>query len=155
MVHYFRFNMSFCTRDGEDKAVFLTEEDYEKPGMLYTLTIDEEEWGIILPTGDINWKCPCLGGIIQSPCGDEFKSAFSCFHYSEGEPKGIECIDSFKQFQNCVEKYPELLAGDEDVEESPRDDNSDPLMIGNLDADISNDTKIVSQDSSRRSLEHQ
>lgn len=47
-------------------------------------------------TGEINWDCPCLGGMAHGPCGEEFKAAFSCFVYSKEEPKGIECIDKFK-----------------------------------------------------------
>lgn len=47
-------------------------------------------------TGEINWDCPCLGGMAHGPCGEDFKAAFSCFVYSEEEPKGIECIDKFK-----------------------------------------------------------
>ena len=110
--------MSYCTSEGQNKAVFLTEEDYEKPGMLYTLTINENEWGIILPTGDINWKCPCLGGITDSSCSQEFKDAFSCFHYSQEEIKGSECIEYFRKFQNCVENHSEEFGDmNDDVEE--------------------------------------
>ena len=47
-------------------------------------------------TGEINWDCPCLGGMADGPCGDEFKAAFSCFVFSEEEPKGMDCIDKFK-----------------------------------------------------------
>ena len=47
-------------------------------------------------TGEINWDCPCLGGMAHGPCGEEFKAAFSCFVYSNEEPKGMECIDKFK-----------------------------------------------------------
>jgi intermembrane space import and assembly protein 40 len=47
-------------------------------------------------TGEINWDCPCLGGMAHGPCGDEFKAAFSCFVYSDQEPKGMECIDKFQ-----------------------------------------------------------
>lgn len=47
-------------------------------------------------TGEINWDCPCLGGMAHGPCGEEFKAAFSCFVYSQEEPKGIECIEKFK-----------------------------------------------------------
>ena len=24
-------------------------------------------------TGEINWDCPCLGGMAQGPCGETFK----------------------------------------------------------------------------------
>lgn len=47
-------------------------------------------------TGEINWDCPCLGGMAHGPCGEEFREAFSCFVYSTEEPKGMECIDKFK-----------------------------------------------------------
>ncbi|KAI3485908.1 hypothetical protein L1887_50708 [Cichorium endivia] len=30
-------------------------------------------------TGEINWDCPCLGGMAHGPCGEQFKAAFSCF----------------------------------------------------------------------------
>ena len=25
---------------------------------------------------EINWDCPCLGGMAHGPCGEEFKAAF-------------------------------------------------------------------------------
>ncbi|KAK3323232.1 hypothetical protein B0T19DRAFT_425444 [Cercophora scortea] len=69
-------------------------------------------------TGEINWDCPCLGGMADGPCGEEFKSAFSCFVYSTEEPKGMDCIDKFQHMQDCFRKYPEIygseIADDED-----------------------------------------
>lgn len=47
-------------------------------------------------TGEINWDCPCLGGMAHGPCGEQFKAAFSCFVFSKEEPKGMDCIDKFK-----------------------------------------------------------
>ena len=47
-------------------------------------------------TGEINWDCPCLGGMAHGPCGTEFRAAFSCFVHSKEEPKGMECIEHFK-----------------------------------------------------------
>lgn len=47
-------------------------------------------------TGEINWDCPCLGGMAHGPCGEQFRDAFSCFVYSQEEPKGVDCIDKFK-----------------------------------------------------------
>nr|2ZXT_A Chain A, Maltose-binding periplasmic protein, LINKER, Mitochondrial intermembrane space import and assembly protein 40 [synthetic construct] len=61
-------------------------------------------------TGEINWDCPCLGGMAHGPCGEEFKSAFSCFVYSEAEPKGIDCVEKFQHMQDCFRKYPEHYA---------------------------------------------
>jgi hypothetical protein len=61
-------------------------------------------------TGEINWDCPCLGGMAHGPCGPEFREAFSCFVYSEGEPKGIECVEKFKNMQDCFRRHPEVYA---------------------------------------------
>ena len=59
-------------------------------------------------TGEINWACPCLGGMADGPCGPEFKAAFSCFVYSEVEPKGVECVDKFRAMQDCFRKHPDI-----------------------------------------------
>ncbi len=65
---------------GKDKIIFLTPEDLSKPSSI-VLPEDEEPPGLILPSGEINWNCPCLGGMATGPCGVEFREAFSCFHY--------------------------------------------------------------------------
>ena len=59
-------------------------------------------------TGEINWDCPCLGGMAYGPCGEQFRSAFSCFVYSNEEPKGMECIDKFQAMQDCFRAHPEV-----------------------------------------------
>lgn len=71
---------------------------------------EKEESAYNEDTGEINWDCPCLGGMAHGPCGEEFKQAFSCFVYSEQEPKGIDCVDKFKQMQDCFRKHPEVYA---------------------------------------------
>ncbi|KAF3937311.1 hypothetical protein ABW19_dt0202239 [Dactylella cylindrospora] len=75
-------------------------------------------------TGEINWDCPCLGGMAHGPCGEEFREAFSCFVFSKEEPKGVDCIEKFKGMQNCFQKYPEIYgeppADDEEEEEIDR-----------------------------------
>lgn len=58
-------------------------------------------------TNTINWDCPCLGGMAHGPCGEEFKKAFSCFVFSEQEPKGIDCVENFKGMQDCFRQHPE------------------------------------------------
>ncbi|KAA8646956.1 hypothetical protein EYZ11_010459 [Aspergillus tanneri] len=70
-------------------------------------------------TGEINWDCPCLGGMAHGPCGEEFKAAFSCFVYSTEEPKGIDCIEKFKGMQDCFRQYPDVYGAElEDDEEA-------------------------------------
>lgn len=58
-------------------------------------------------TKEINWDCPCLGGMAHGPCGEQFKDAFSCFVFSEEEPRGIECVEKFSAMQNCFRQHPE------------------------------------------------
>ncbi|KAJ2719874.1 Oxidoreductase [Coemansia sp. Benny D115] len=78
-------------------------------------------------TGEINWDCPCLGGMAQGTCGEQFKAAFSCFVYSEEEPKGMDCIEAFKAMQECFREHPEEYAAelndddDDDEEEGAKE----------------------------------
>ncbi|KAI1626496.1 chromosome transmission fidelity protein 18 [Exophiala viscosa] len=63
-------------------------------------------------TGEINWDCPCLGGMAHGPCGTEFREAFSCFVFSNEEPKGMDCIDKFQGMQQCFQRHPEVYKGE-------------------------------------------
>ncbi|XP_071453762.1 mitochondrial intermembrane space import and assembly protein 40 [Hetaerina americana] len=99
--------MSYCRTDGKDKIIFATAEDHAIPSTV-TLSAPENSPGLILPNGEINWNCPCLGGIATGPCGVEFREAFSCFHYSTAEPKGSDCVSTFRSMQDCMAKYPVL-----------------------------------------------
>lgn len=106
--------------ESKHKVLFLTEEDAAIPSKVDLAENDEHPPGLILSNGDINWNCPCLGGMAIGPCGIEFRDAFSCFHYSEAEIKGSECIEKFAEMQKCMQERPELFAEttkkDEDTE---------------------------------------
>ncbi|KAL0978574.1 hypothetical protein UPYG_G00172420 [Umbra pygmaea] len=114
--------MSYCKQEGKDRIIFVTKEDHEAPSNAELIADDPndpyEDQGLILPSGEINWNCPCLGGMASGPCGTQFKEAFSCFHYSTEEVKGSECIDNFRAMQECMQKYPELYP-QEDENEGP------------------------------------
>lgn len=69
-------------------------------------------------TGEINWDCPCLGGMAYGPCGEEFRAAFSCFVYSNEEPKGMNCIDKFQGMQDCFRAHPEVYKGELEDDEA-------------------------------------
>ncbi|KAF1391277.1 hypothetical protein PFLUV_G00040260 [Perca fluviatilis] len=120
--------MSYCRQEGKDRIIFVTKEDHEAPSNAELIADDPndpyEEQGLILPNGDINWNCPCLGGMASGPCGSQFKEAFSCFHYSKEEVKGSECIDNFRNMQECMQKYPELYPQEEDKESSQAEASS-------------------------------
>ncbi|OXV11786.1 hypothetical protein Egran_00454 [Elaphomyces granulatus] len=82
------------------------------------LTGQAEEEGAFNPeTGEINWDCPCLGGMAHGPCGEEFKEAFSCFVFSNEEPKGIGCIDRFRAMQDCFRKHPDIYGSELEEDE--------------------------------------
>jgi intermembrane space import and assembly protein 40 len=59
----------------------MTSEDLMKPSTINFPEDEDEAPGLVLPNGDINWECPCLGGMATGPCGVEFREAFTCFHY--------------------------------------------------------------------------
>ena len=88
-----------AARSQPKPAATEAEKSEEQPqGTVTAQDVDEmDESAAFNPeTGEINWDCPCLGGMAHGPCGEEFRAAFSCFVYSQEEPKGIECIDKFK-----------------------------------------------------------
>jgi mitochondrial intermembrane space import and assembly protein 40 len=97
--------MSSNTSYGKDQIIFVTREDHAEKSTIQ-LPESEPQPGLLLPSGEINWNCPCLGGMATGPCGVEFREAFSCFHNSEAEPKGSDCYDSFKTMQDCMAQYP-------------------------------------------------
>ncbi|CAO1621771.1 unnamed protein product [Parajaminaea phylloscopi] len=103
---------SLATDDGVDTIAAVVAEDAS--------TTDDQQSAYDPSTGQINWDCPCLGGMAHGPCGNEFKEAFSCFVYSEGEPKGIECVDRFKLMQDCFRRHPEVYK--EELEQEQRDE---------------------------------
>ncbi|RUS88001.1 hypothetical protein EGW08_004279, partial [Elysia chlorotica] len=100
---------SSFSQTGKDQVIFATQEDMGEPSKAIINVDDSEEQpgdfllvlsqGLILPNGDINWECPCLGGMATGPCGVQFREAFSCFHYSAAEPKGSDCYEAFLTMQ--------------------------------------------------------
>jgi hypothetical protein len=52
---------------------------------------------------------PPTAELRDGPCGQPFVSAFTCFIKSEHEEKGMDCIDHFKSFHECLNKHPDHL----------------------------------------------
>ena len=108
-------------------------------------------------TGEINWDCPCLGGMAHGPCGQQFRDAFSCFVYSEDEPKGINCVDKFKAMQDCFREHPEvygeeIMDDDDDVPQASATEGA-TLVEGKVEeAKLESlDTEPTPKQTSRRS----
>ncbi|OBZ88874.1 Mitochondrial intermembrane space import and assembly protein 40 [Choanephora cucurbitarum] len=78
-------------------------------------------------TGEINWDCPCLGGMAQGPCGEQFKAAFSCFVYSEAEPKGLDCVEKFKDMQDCFRRHPDVYGDEIDDDDEEEEETTKPI----------------------------
>lgn len=93
--------------------IFASKEDHAIPSTV-ELPVAEAQPGLLLPSGEINWNCPCLGGMATGPCGVEFREAFSCFHYSEAETKGADCYEAFKTMQDCMAEYPTVYKQNEE-----------------------------------------
>ncbi|KAI9139030.1 hypothetical protein BKA69DRAFT_1088077 [Paraphysoderma sedebokerense] len=100
----------------KDYVAFVSREEYLSTSSSSTPSTDQQS-AYNPTTGEINWDCPCLGGMANGPCGEEFKTAFSCFVYSEAEPKGVDCVDKFKDMQECFRKYPEVYGEELDDDE--------------------------------------
>ncbi|KAJ3476827.1 hypothetical protein NLG97_g9003 [Lecanicillium saksenae] len=114
-------------QDSKDNTDEKTAEATAVAGSPAGLEEEADQQGAFNPeTGEINWDCPCLGGMAHGPCGEEFKTAFSCFVYSNEEPKGMECIDKFQGMQECFRQYPEIY-GAELAEADDAEDDLAPL----------------------------
>ncbi len=72
--------------------------------------------------GEIDWDCPCLQGMAHGPCGESFKTAFSCFVTSSADPKGADCVEHFVAMRDCMiahpADYPDLAGESESDSES-------------------------------------
>ncbi|KAM7359867.1 mitochondrial intermembrane space import and assembly protein 40-B [Cochliomyia hominivorax] len=126
---------------GKDTVIFATKEDHATPPSI-ELPPPEPSQGLITKEGEINWSCPCLGGMATGPCGVEFREAFSCFHYSEAEPKGSNCYEAFRTMQDCFTQYPSVYnksgsSGDDDEEEEGG------LNMAALNDDVKEDEKAA------------
>lgn len=79
-------------------------------------------------TGEINWDCQCLGGMAHGPCGPQFREAFSCFVYSDQEPKGMDCIEKFQGMQECFKEHPEVYKGELDEDEGDEGEYDEAML---------------------------
>jgi len=137
--------MSFCKSEGKDKVVFVTKEDHEQPSTARLEEYNDGEPGLIKEDGEINWNCPCLGGMATGPWGYEFRSAFSCFHYSTADPKGSDCYDAFRDMQDCMVKFPSLY--DSASDDKDDDDDVADVFSASEDAGKSKDDNNTSKSS--------
>lgn len=102
--------------------------------------------GLIKEDGELNWNCPCLGGMATGPCGVEFREAFTCFHYSDADPKGSDCLEPFRTMSKCMSEYPGVYgSSEENVMNVAEDDDEGSDERPRTKSD-SVDTKVSSND---------
>ncbi|KAG2182689.1 hypothetical protein INT44_005669 [Umbelopsis vinacea] len=115
--------MSYSRVDGKDTIIFVEPEAQKEESTAPSTESNAEEGQAAAfdpETGEINWDCPCLGGMAQGPCGEQFKESFSCFVYSTAEPKGVDCVEAFRSMQDCFRQHPDVYGNeidDDDDEE--------------------------------------
>ncbi|XP_023298424.1 mitochondrial intermembrane space import and assembly protein 40-B [Lucilia cuprina] len=136
---------------GKDTVIFATKEDHAVPPAI-ELPPPEPAQGLITKDGEINWSCPCLGGMATGPCGVEFREAFSCFHNSEAEPKGSDCYEAFRTMQDCFTQYPSVYnksgsSGDDD------DEDEGGLNMAALGDEVKEDEKAAVEASTAKVVE--
>lgn len=107
--------MSYCRREGKDIIIFATEDDLSKPSTTELLPdnpedIDTSHVGAILPNGEINWDCPCLGNLPNGPCGSAFRGAFSCWVETREDQDAFseKCVENFIEWEDCVAKHKDV-----------------------------------------------
>lgn len=105
----------------KDRVIFATKSNHEVPSKydLPPALPNEKRHGIVLPNGDINWTCPCLGGLAYGPCGFEFREFFSCLHKIQDTDdaeslKAQECFPKFAVMKECFSQFPKLYRQDDD-----------------------------------------
>jgi intermembrane space import and assembly protein 40 len=113
--------MPVIRKEGKDTIIFVTKEDHAIPSQI-VLPEPESRPGLFLPNGEINWNCPCLGGVATGPCGIEFREAFSCFQKFTNESKE-DCYPPFKEMQKCMAQYPSLYNKEKELDLNDLDDN--------------------------------
>ncbi|ORE10030.1 hypothetical protein BCV72DRAFT_247848 [Rhizopus microsporus var. microsporus] len=128
--------------EGKDTVKFVTEEEIDNAATVVEEKQEEADSQAAAfnpETGEINWDCPCLGGMAQGPCGEDFKAAFSCFVFSEAEPKGLDCVEKFKAMQDCFRRHPDVYGDeidDDDEEEEETAKQVEEIKESTQDASI-------------------
>jgi len=107
----------------EDQAATAAAAEEGAEASMGGLEEEADQQGAFNPeTGEINWDCSCLGGMAHGVCGEDFRAAFSCFVYSNEEPKGMDCIEKFKGMQDCFRAHPDVYGAELEDEEEEIDE---------------------------------
>ncbi|KAJ1965210.1 Oxidoreductase [Dispira parvispora] len=119
------------TENDKDIVIFLPPVDPNKPDR----PVDPV-------TGEINWDCPCMQGYVHGPCGEAFRTAYSCYIEASSEAGVMDqCAEKFVSMQGCFEKFPEFYADDKTEDDDNEGGNGD----GNNSIDTPSDQSSTSE----------
>lgn len=84
--------------------------------------------------------------MVVGPCSVEFRESLSCFHESTADPKGSDCLEQFREMNECMSKYPGLYKKNDDEDSGLHniDENQDESI---------NSTESVSESDSTATTE--
>uniref|UniRef100_H2Z7L2 GCK domain-containing protein n=1 Tax=Ciona savignyi TaxID=51511 RepID=H2Z7L2_CIOSA len=134
--------MSYCRKEGKDTIIFATEDVLSSPSTTQLQPDDPQDLdtsnaGAILPNGEINWDCPCLGNLPNGPCGSSFREAFSCWVENKDNEEAFadKCFENFTTWENCLGEHRDIYRqtdekmSEADNELKEMDQNSDIKSI--------------------------
>ena len=54
------------------------------------------------PPAKLWWGCPCIKGMMDGPCKEEFKGMLTCWENSTAEDQGADCIPVMFKLTQCM-----------------------------------------------------
>jgi len=127
--------MSYCVNKGKDKEIFATEEYLNAPSNIELKADNQNELdmsnaGAILPNGEINWDCPCLGNMPNGPCGPSFRDSFKCWVDTKDDEKKFseQCFGLFQKWSSCLEKHKNIYRPEDENKSKLSDAESSDLQ---------------------------
>ncbi|KAJ1355459.1 hypothetical protein KIN20_012858 [Parelaphostrongylus tenuis] len=126
--------MDVSTGNSKDEVFYMTEDEFweeikdEYVKSIADLAPDEvypsNNPGPTKPDGSINFECHCVGHLVASPCGYEFREAVTCQKSStEKELEEGACADQLLAFMECAIRT-------QCFKTIPKDDDPPPLDEG-------------------------
>lgn len=86
--------------------------------------------GFVQPNGELNFGCPCVGGLHAGPCGYEMREFISCNFYNskdQEDPRGQNCEDKMFTMMQCIDKHEEYYK--HKMSSDPEEEEEDPFAI--------------------------
>ena len=133
--------MASCLRVAVDKdqVIFLSEEEEVEIVNGSDGGMEDSIREAVKEDGEIDWDCPCLQGMAKGPCGEAFKSAFSCFAASTAEEKGSDCLPFFRSLHACFDAHPEIFDNVKDERDKQDAAQAEKTAEGEALSDSTND----------------